>query len=95
MIESHDGNEPTGKAKGGKALAEKRTPEERKAASQKATAVRRELASLPEVFYGSPDTPLEIGGVKLECYVLDDADKTRVITAGGAGVGLGFHPSSA
>lgn len=95
MIESRDENEPTGKAKGGKALAEKRTPEERKAASKKATAVRRELASLPEVFYGSPDTPLEIGGVKLECYVLDDADKTRVITAGGAGVGLGFHPSSA
>lgn len=63
MIESHDGNEPTGKAKGGKALAEKRTPEERKAASQKATAVRRELASLPEVFMAPLIRRWKLGGL--------------------------------
>lgn len=92
---SQNQQEPTGKAKGGKARAAKMTPEERKASSLKAAAAKRELAALPGVYYGSPDTPLEIGGVKLECYVLDDADKTRIITAGGAGVGLGFHPASA
>lgn len=88
-------DEISGKAKGGKARAAKLTPEQRKASALKAAAAKRELAALPEVFYGSPDTPLEIGGVKLECYVLDDADKTRIITAGAAGVGLGFHPASA
>lgn len=95
ITEQAEDGTPKGKAKGGKALAASRTPEQRKAASAKAAAAKKALAALPEVSYGSPDTPLEIAGVNLECYVLDDAEKTRVITAGGAGVGLGFHPASA
>lgn len=86
---------PTGRAKGGKALAAKRTPEERKAASVKAAAARKELASLPEVAYGSPEEPLRIADISLECYVLNDEAKTRVLAAGGVGSSLGFHPASA
>lgn len=93
--ESNNDDEPTGKAKGGKALAAKRTPEERKAASAKAANARKELASLPEVAYGSPDEPLKIADISLECYVLNDDNKTRVLAAGGVGSGLGFHPASA
>lgn len=93
--EDKSNEEVLGRAKGGKALAAKRTPEERKLASMKAIAAKKELASLPEISYGSPDTPLCIGDVKLECYVLDDDEKTRIITTSAIGVGLGFHPDKA
>lgn len=94
-MHENEKTEVSGKARGGKALAAKRTPEERKAASAKATAARKELSSLPEISYGSVDTPLVINGVSLECYVLDDEDKTRVITTSAIGIGLGFHPDKA
>lgn len=94
-MQEHEKKEVSGKALGGKALAAKRTPEERKAASVKAIAARKELSALPEIFYGSADTPLFINDVSLECYVLDDEDTTRVITTSAIGVGLGFHPDKA
>ncbi len=37
---------------------------------------------------GSPDKPLEIGGVKIDCYVLDD--ETRVLSQRGMFNGLGI-----
>lgn len=95
ITEHENNNEPEGKAKGGKARAAKMTPEERKESARKAAAAKKELASLPEVAYGSPDEPLKIGDISLECYVLNDENKTRVLAAGGVGSGLGFHPASA
>jgi hypothetical protein len=92
-LENED--DPKGKAKGGKALAASRTPEERKASALKAAAAKKELSLLPEVAYGSPDEPLRIADISLECYVLNDEAKTRVLAAGGVGSGLGFHPASA
>lgn len=39
------------------------------------------------ILAGSPDTPLEIGGVQIDCYVLDD--ETRVLSQRGIFKGLG------
>lgn len=87
----HD-NEPKGRARGGKALASKRTPAERKAASEKAVAAKKELASLPIAEYGSSDTPLRIGDVEIQCYVLDDG--SRVLSQRGMASGLGMSTTA-
>jgi hypothetical protein len=71
----------TGKAAGGIARAAKMTPEERRVASLKAVAAKAEIAKLPKATHGSPDKPLEIGGAKLVCYVLENG--TRLITQEG------------
>ena len=54
------------------------TPEERKANAKAAADKRWAAASLPKATHGSPDQPLRIGGMEIDCYVLDDG--TRVIT---------------
>ena len=38
---------------------------------------------------GTQDHPLEIGGVEIECYVLED--ETRVLSRGGFQAALGRH----
>ncbi|MDM3533609.1 P63C domain-containing protein [Serratia marcescens] len=87
-----DGKEPKGRARGGKALASKRTAAERKAASAKAVAAKKELASLPIAEYGSSDTPLRIGDVEIQCYVLDDG--SRVLSQRGMASGLGMSTTA-
>lgn len=87
IIEDFD-DSITGRAKGGKARASKMTPEERKEASRKMAEAKKELSKLPEVAYGSPDTPLRIGDVDLQCYVLSDG--TRVLSQRGMAAGLGM-----
>ena len=72
---------PTGRAIGAAARAAAMTPEERKAASEKAVTAKREMAKLPKATHGSPDNPLSIGGAELVCYVLEDG--TRLITQEG------------
>lgn len=68
-----------GRAVGGKARAAKMTAEERSASARKASAARWEhQGEVRAVLAGSPDSPLRIGDVEIECYVLDD--DTRVIT---------------
>lgn len=68
-----------GRAVGGKARAAKMTKEQLSESGRKAAAARwaRE-GEVREVLAGSPDSPLVIGDVAIECYVLDD--DTRVIT---------------
>ncbi|MGX9349392.1 P63C domain-containing protein [Microbacterium sp. KNMS] len=67
-----------GRAIGGKARAAKLTPEERSVSAKKAAEARWNAGPVREVLAGSPDSPLRIGDVEVECYVLDD--DTRVIT---------------
>lgn len=71
-------DDPTykGKAAGGKARAQALSKDERSQIAKKAAAARWE--HLPEAICGSADSPLVIGDVEIECYVLDDG--TRVIT---------------
>lgn len=68
----------TGRARGGRARADKLTPTERSEIAKKAAAARH--ADVPAAVCGSADTPLRIGDTEIECYVLDDG--TRVITRG-------------
>ncbi|ELN2578088.1 hypothetical protein RY966_003850 [Enterobacter kobei] len=91
-MQDENKDEPTGRAKGGKARAAKMTADERREASKKMVEARRELSSLPEVAYGSPDTPLRIGEVELQCYVLSDG--TRCLSATGMATGLGWTGGS-
>jgi hypothetical protein len=62
---------------GGKARAAKLTPKERSAIAKKAAQDRWTIDAVPAVA-GDADKPLTIGGIDIECYVLEDG--TRVIT---------------
>jgi hypothetical protein len=77
-----------GKARGGLARAEKLSPEQRSAIAKKAAGVRW-LEPLPEAICGSPDQPLRIGDIEIQCYVLDDG--TRVLTQADFLEALGRH----
>lgn len=81
----------TGRAKGGKARAERLTPEERREIG-KAGARARWSRDVSEAVCGSPDKPLKIGDVEIECYVLDDG--TRVLTQATFLEALGRHPKA-
>lgn len=63
----------------GKARAESLAPTERSAIAKKAAASRwaKELG-LPKAIFGSKETPLKIGELTVDCYVLEDG--TRVLT---------------
>lgn len=77
-----------GKAKGGKARAAALTPERRREIAVAAAAAKKELAQLPKATHWSADHPLQIGEVKIPCYVLDDG--TRVLSQRGVLEGLGM-----
>lgn len=72
---------------GGRARAAKLTPEQRTAIAKKGAAARWEEVS--DAVCGSPDQPLTIGDIRIECYVLEDG--TRVITQGSFLEALGRH----
>ncbi|MEX1141414.1 MAG: P63C domain-containing protein [Thermoleophilaceae bacterium] len=80
--------EPEGRAKGGVARAERLSPQERKEIARKAAAARWS-DDLTEAVCGSPDHPLKIGDIEIECYVLQDG--TRVLTQAGFLEALGRH----
>ena len=44
-----------------------------------------------KVIAGAPDKPLEIGDIKIPCYVLED--KTRVLSQRGMTSGIGLDPN--
>lgn len=67
--------EITGRAKGGKAKAEKMTPEELKAQAQRLVEARRAKAAMPRAMYRGD---LQIGQIAIPCAVLEDG--TRVIS---------------
>lgn len=81
-------SEPTGRAVGGRARMAALSPEERKAAAQKAAKAKAELAKLPKATHGSADQPLRLGDVEIPCYVLEDG--TRVLSQRGMVAGLGM-----
>lgn len=78
----------TGRARGGIERAKRLRPEERSEIARKA-AVARWSENLTEAVCGSPDKPLRIGDVELECYVLEDG--TRVLTQATFLEALGRH----
>lgn len=79
-------DEPTGKAKGGFARAEALTPERRSSIAVKAAAAR--WGKLPRATHKGNFK--EDFGADVECYVLDDDQKTAVISQRGMGAALGF-----
>jgi hypothetical protein len=81
--ERHDG-----RARGGIARAQRLSPEERSNIARKAAAARWQ-DGLSEAICGSPDQPLRIGDIEIECYVLDDG--TRVLTQASFLEALGRH----
>jgi hypothetical protein len=81
-------NDAEGRAKGGLARAERLTPEERSRIAKKAAAARWN-EELTEAVCGSPDQPLRIGDIEIECYVLEDG--TRVLTQASFLTALGRH----
>jgi hypothetical protein len=69
---------PTGRAKGGAARMKSMTPEQRSAQARKAADSRWGRSNVLKATHGSPDHPLQIGDVEIDCYVLED--DTRVVT---------------
>lgn len=78
-----------GRARGGFARAQNLTPEQRSEISRKAAKARWEVSS---AVCGSPNTPLQIGDIEVECYVLEDG--TRVLTQASFLGALGRHPKA-
>jgi P63C domain-containing protein len=76
-----------GRARGGHARAERLTPERRSEISRQAAGARWD--AIAEAICGSPDKPLRIGEVEIECYVL--ADGRRVLTQSSFLQALGRH----
>lgn len=90
MGTTHDEKSPeaVGRAKGGKARAAAMTPEERREAASRAARARWS-DEVVDVACGSPDQPLRIGDVEIECYVLED--DRRVLTQASFLEALGRH----
>src|SRR5664279_3291299 len=86
MVEGVDG--PTGRAKGGKARAEILPPDRRSEIAKKAALARwgakaTHRGSFKDDF-----------GIDVDCYVLDDEQKTAVISQRGMGAAIGLGDSS-
>ena len=76
------------RANGGNARAKHLSKEQRSAIAKKA-AQARWTESLPQVLCGSVETPLRIGDMEIECYVLEDG--SRVLTQAGFLEAIGRH----
>ena len=76
---------------GGRARAAKLTPEERSEIAKRAAAQRWSDSDTTAIC-GSPEQPLRIGDVEIECYVLEDG--TRVLTQATCLQALGRHPKA-
>jgi len=81
--------ELSGRAKGGIARAARLSKEERSGIAKKAASARW-ANDVPGVVCGSPDRPLRIGDVEIQCYVLEDG--TRVLSQSSFMEALGRNP---
>lgn len=81
-------DEPTGKAIGGHARAEILSPEERRAIAKKAATTRWGLKATHKGNFKDEF------GIDVECYVLDDEQKTAVISQRGMAPALGLSGGS-
>lgn len=70
----------TPQAKGGRARAERMTPEQR-AENARVAAMGRWDPTLPKAVSGGAETPIKIAGIEVPCYVLDD-DRRVIATSG-------------
>lgn len=83
-------DEPKGKAKGGLARRDALSPETRRSIARKAAAARWGEKPLRATHRGSFK---EEFGIDVDCYVLDDDQKTGVISKRGMGLALGMGES--
>lgn len=83
-----NGDGTSGRGRGGRARAQSLSAEQRSEIAKRAAAARW-AGDINEAVCGSPDQPLNIGGIEIECYVLDDG--TRVLTQAGFLEALGRH----
>ena len=84
---SEKSKEPTGRAKGGARAAALMTPEQKEERARKGAIARWGVKALKATHKGNFNEEL---GVDAECYVLNDAKKSAVITQRGMGVILGL-----
>lgn len=82
-----DASIPTGRAVGGHARADALTPEERKEIAKRAAAARWGEKTPHAIHKGNFKDHF---GVDVECYVLNDHQKTAVITQRGMAQAIGF-----
>jgi hypothetical protein len=83
--------EVIGRAKGGVALAEKMTVEQRKAKAMVMVEAKKARQSLPNATHGSSDKPLKIGNIEISCYVLENG--MRVLSQSGLQASIGMSLS--
>ncbi len=81
-------NEPTGRAKGGIARAEKLPEARRREIGRQGAEAKKQLAALPKATHGSADHPLRIGDIEIPAYVLDN--EVRVLSQRGLQAGIGM-----
>ena len=81
-------DEPTGRAKGGIARREALSPEERRSIATKAATARWGQKPLRATHRGSFKDEF---GIDVDCYVLDDDQKTAAISQRGMGRALGLE----
>src|SRR3989338_4786686 len=79
-----DDIEPKGRAKGGNARSKRLTPEQRSEIAKKAAVARWGVAATHKGNFKDEF------GIDVECYVLNDDNKTAVISQRGMGVALGL-----
>lgn len=82
----------SGKAKGGHARAEALSPSERKAIAARAAAAR--WAAVRPMKATHRGNFKEEFGIDVDCYVLDDEQKTAVVSQRGMGAALGLEKGS-
>ncbi len=82
-------DEATGKAKGGLARAAKLTPEERSDIAKKAAVARWERGE--PILKATHEGPLNISGIKIPAYVLEDG--TRILSQRGLQQSIGLSRS--
>lgn len=80
-----DQKKDSSKAKGGVARANALSAETRREIARKA-AMARWSEDLPRATHGSPDKPIRIGDIEIQCYVLPD--ETRVLSQSGLHLAL-------
>ncbi|MBL5924693.1 P63C domain-containing protein [Enterobacter asburiae] len=84
---SDDKKEPKGKARGGVARAKSLTKEQRSEIAKKAASARWKHKPLRATHRGSFQHEF---GIDVECYVLDDENKTAVVSQRGMGEAIGL-----
>lgn len=86
-------DDTTGRARGGVARAKHLSPAQRREIAKKAAAARWDPGELPQAICSSEDKPLQLAGVELDAYVLEDG--TRVLSQAGFLRALGRNKRAA